>query len=82
MRRAWARAWRSSISGAAGPNEAAVMHIVGDVKDKVAIVVDDMVDTAGTLTKGGAAVKAAGRPVGVRDGHPRGVVRTRGERLA
>lgn len=42
------------------PNEAAVMHIVGDVKDKVAIVVDDMVDTAGTLTKGGVAVKEAG----------------------
>ncbi|MEO0604843.1 MAG: ribose-phosphate diphosphokinase, partial [Myxococcota bacterium] len=35
-------------------------HIVGDVKDKVAIVVDDMVDTAGTLTKGGVAVKEAG----------------------
>ena len=42
------------------PNEAAVMHIVGDVRGKVAIVVDDMVDTAGTLTKGGLAVKAAG----------------------
>jgi len=42
------------------PNEAAVMHIVGDVKDKVAIVVDDMVDTAGTLTKGGEAVREAG----------------------
>jgi ribose-phosphate pyrophosphokinase len=43
-----------------GPNEAEVMHIVGDVKDKVAILVDDMVDTAGTLVKGGEAVKAAG----------------------
>jgi len=43
-----------------GPNEATVMHIVGDVKDKVAILIDDMVDTAGTLTKGGEAVQAAG----------------------
>ena len=43
-----------------GPNEAAVMHIVGDVKDKTAIVVDDMVDTAGTLTKGGSAVRDHG----------------------
>lgn len=43
-----------------GPNEAEVMHIVGDVKDKVAVVIDDMVDTAGTLTKGGEAVRAAG----------------------
>jgi len=43
-----------------GPNESEVMHIVGDVKDKVAVVIDDMVDTAGTLTKGGEAVRAAG----------------------
>ncbi|MCB9685137.1 MAG: ribose-phosphate pyrophosphokinase [Alphaproteobacteria bacterium] len=42
------------------PNEAEVHHIVGDVKDRVAIVVDDMVDTAGTLTKGCSALKAAG----------------------
>ncbi len=38
------------------PNEAAVMHIVGDVKGKLAVVIDDMIDTAGTLTKGGGAV--------------------------
>jgi len=43
-----------------GPNEAEVMHIVGDVKDKVAILIDDMVDTAGTLTRGGEAVSNAG----------------------
>ncbi len=43
-----------------GPNEAEVMHIIGDVKDKIAIVVDDMVDTAGTLSKGGQALSAAG----------------------
>lgn len=42
------------------PNEAEVHHIVGDVKDRVAIVVDDMVDTAGTLTKGCKALKGAG----------------------
>ncbi|MCA9492345.1 MAG: ribose-phosphate pyrophosphokinase [Myxococcales bacterium] len=42
------------------PNEAEVHHIVGDVKDRVAIVVDDMVDTAGTLTKGCKALKSAG----------------------
>ena len=43
-----------------GPNEAEVMHIVGDVKDQTAVVVDDMIDTAGTLTKGGTAVRAHG----------------------
>ncbi|MEZ4241167.1 MAG: ribose-phosphate pyrophosphokinase [Myxococcota bacterium] len=42
------------------PNEAEVLHIVGEVKGKAAIIVDDMIDTAGTLTKGGAALKAAG----------------------
>ena len=30
-------------------NEAKAMHIIGDVKDKVAFIVDDMIDTAGTL---------------------------------
>jgi len=40
------------------PNSAEVMHIVGDVVGKDAIIVDDMVDTAGTLTKGGAAIAA------------------------
>ncbi len=39
-----------------GPNVAHVMHIVGDVKDKYAILVDDMIDTAGTLTKAAAAI--------------------------
>ena len=42
------------------PNEADVLHIIGDVKDRVAIVVDDMVDTAGTLAKGGQALREAG----------------------
>ena len=32
-----------------GPNVSEVMHIIGDVKDQVCIVVDDMIDTAGTL---------------------------------
>jgi ribose-phosphate pyrophosphokinase len=42
------------------PNEAEVQHIVGDVKDRVCIVVDDLVDTAGTLSKGGQGLKEAG----------------------
>jgi ribose-phosphate pyrophosphokinase len=36
------------------------MHIVGDVKDKVCVIVDDMVDTAGTLAQGAQALKDAG----------------------
>lgn len=35
-----------------GPNEAKALHLIGDVKDKTAIIVDDMIDTAGTLTQG------------------------------
>lgn len=43
-----------------GPNVAEVMHLIGDVKDKVAVIVDDMIDTAGTLTKGALAVQQHG----------------------
>ncbi|MCS7279434.1 MAG: ribose-phosphate pyrophosphokinase [Thermodesulfobacteriaceae bacterium] len=31
------------------PNESEVMHVIGDVKAKIAIIIDDMVDTAGTM---------------------------------
>ena len=34
-----------------GPNEAKALHLIGDVKDKTAVIVDDMIDTAGTLTQ-------------------------------
>lgn len=43
-----------------GPNVAEVMHLIGDVKGKTAILIDDMIDTAGTLTKAGAAVAKHG----------------------
>jgi ribose-phosphate pyrophosphokinase len=33
------------------PNEAKALHLIGDVRDKTAIIVDDMIDTAGTLTQ-------------------------------
>jgi len=35
-----------------GPNVAKALHLIGDVRDKTAIIVDDMIDTAGTLTQG------------------------------
>lgn len=41
-------------------NESEVMHIIGDVRDRDCVIVDDMVDTAGTLCKAAAALKANG----------------------
>ncbi len=42
------------------PGVAEVMNLIGDVKDKVCIMVDDMVDTAGSLTEGARALKKFG----------------------
>ncbi|WP_246864691.1 ribose-phosphate pyrophosphokinase [Spongiibacter thalassae] len=39
---------------------AQVMHIIGEVQGKTCILVDDMVDTAGTLCKAAGALKAQG----------------------
>ncbi|MBV1881550.1 MAG: ribose-phosphate pyrophosphokinase [Pseudomonadales bacterium] len=41
-------------------NESEVMHIIGEVKDRTCVVVDDMVDTAGTLCKAAQALKDSG----------------------
>jgi ribose-phosphate pyrophosphokinase len=41
-------------------NEATVMNIIGDVQNKTCILVDDMVDTAGTLCAAAAALKERG----------------------
>lgn len=43
-----------------GPNVAEVMHIVGDVKDKTCVIIDDMIDTAGTLCAGASALQEQG----------------------
>jgi len=43
-----------------GPNVAEIMHLIGDVRDKTAIILDDMVDTAGTLTQAAKALKENG----------------------
>ncbi|MEM1024426.1 MAG: ribose-phosphate pyrophosphokinase [Myxococcota bacterium] len=42
------------------PNEARVMHVIGEVKDKDVIIIDDMIDTAGTLTAAATALKDRG----------------------
>ncbi len=42
------------------PNQAKAMAIIGDVTDKIAIVIDDMVDTAGTLTEAASVIREKG----------------------
>ncbi len=42
------------------PNEAKVMNIIGDVTDRTCILVDDMVDTAGTLCEAARVLKEHG----------------------
>ncbi|NJP11732.1 MAG: ribose-phosphate pyrophosphokinase [Leptolyngbyaceae cyanobacterium RU_5_1] len=41
-------------------NVAEVFNIIGDVKDKTAVLVDDMIDTAGTITEGARLLKQEG----------------------
>ena len=42
------------------PNEAQVMNVIGDIKDRSCLIVDDIVDTAGTLCKAAQALKDHG----------------------
>jgi ribose-phosphate pyrophosphokinase len=62
--RSYAKALRADLAiidkRRSGPNVAEVMHVVGDVKDKHCIILDDMVDTAGTLCNGAKALHESG----------------------
>lgn len=52
-------------------NEAKAMHIIGDVKGKVAFIVDDMIDTAGTLVEAtNALLKEGAKEVHACCSHP------------
>jgi ribose-phosphate pyrophosphokinase len=54
--RAFAKRIESSLAiidkRRSGPNEAKALHLIGDVANKTAVIIDDMIDTAGTLTQG------------------------------
>lgn len=41
-------------------NEAEVMNVIGDIEGKNAVLVDDIIDTAGTIVKAAAALKSFG----------------------
>jgi ribose-phosphate pyrophosphokinase len=43
-----------------GPNQAVAMYLIGDVRDKDTVVIDDMIDTAGTLTQAVGALEREG----------------------
>jgi ribose-phosphate pyrophosphokinase len=43
-----------------GPNVAVFMHLIGDVRGKDAVIIDDMIDTAGTLVQAADALKREG----------------------
>jgi ribose-phosphate pyrophosphokinase len=43
-----------------GANEAQIMHVIGEVRDRDAILLDDLIDTAGTLTQAVSALQAEG----------------------
>src|SRR5256712_4010184 len=43
-----------------GPNSAMAMHLIGDVRGKDAVVIDDMIDTAGTLIQAVTALEREG----------------------
>ncbi|OGW48657.1 MAG: phosphoribosylpyrophosphate synthetase [Nitrospirae bacterium RBG_19FT_COMBO_42_15] len=43
-----------------GPNVSEVMNIIGDVENKNALLLDDMIDTAGTITQAADAIKKKG----------------------
>ena len=43
-----------------GPNVAVVMHLIGEVDGRDAVVIDDMIDTAGTLVQAAGALEREG----------------------
>jgi ribose-phosphate pyrophosphokinase len=53
------------------PNKAQAMAVIGDVKDKIVIIQDDMIDTAGTLTEAvNAIVERGAKEVHACCAHP------------
>ena len=53
------------------PNQAKAMAVIGDVTDKIAVIVDDMIDTAGTVSEAvGALIEHGAREVHACCAHP------------
>ena len=58
-------------------NQVAVHEVVGEVEGRVCLLVDDMIDTAGTICQAAEALMDRGGEVGHRRGDPPGPVRAR-----
>ena len=56
---------------------AEIAYVIGDVKDKTAVILDDIIDTAGTLRAAAETVKDEGAQARVRRRHPPRAVRQR-----
>ena len=54
-----------------GPNEAKIMHVIGDVEGRDVILLDDMIDTAGSITQAVAGAQAGGGTPDRGELHPR-----------
>lgn len=53
------------------PNKSEIMHIIGNIEDRNCILIDDMIDTAGTITNAANAIKEMGaRAVYAAATHP------------
>ena len=54
-----------------GPNVSEIMHVIGDIDDRVCVIIDDMIDTAGTLCQAAKVLKEKGaRAVYACAAHP------------
>ena len=58
-------------------NQAETLHFIGDVTDKIAVVVDDMIDTAGSIMSAVDTLYTQGGARGLRDRDPRHLQRAR-----
>jgi len=59
-RRSWMRRWPSWTSAVVDVDVSEVMNLIGDVRGRSTLIVDDIIDTAGTLVKTAEALLREG----------------------
>ena len=73
----WAATWPSSTSAAPKANVSEVMHVIGEIEGRNCVIMDDMIDTAGTLVKAAEVLKERGAKKRLRLLHARRCSRAR-----